>query len=110
MLWVNHNGAVGLLGSYQGNATVGGHNWNVYKGTNGSNEVFSQRTPVAVARAAALAPGDRVAQRQDTQGSAGGDGGGQQSLARFTGGHVPHHPVGRLLRNGASRSAITRSS
>ncbi|WSP69255.1 hypothetical protein OG324_06675 [Streptomyces sp. NBC_01236] len=41
MLWVNHNGAVGPLGSYQGNARVGGHNWNVFKGTNGSNEVFS---------------------------------------------------------------------
>jgi hypothetical protein len=40
----------------------------------------------------------------------GGYGGGQQSLARFTGGHVPHHPVRRLLRNGARRSAITRSS
>lgn len=25
MLWVNHNGAVGPLGSYQGNARVGGH-------------------------------------------------------------------------------------
>jgi hypothetical protein len=32
MLWVNYNGAVGALGSYQGNATLGGHNWNVYKG------------------------------------------------------------------------------
>ncbi len=41
MLWVNYNGAVGPLGSYQGNVTLGGHNWNVFKGTNGSNEVFS---------------------------------------------------------------------
>ncbi|WP_420802694.1 hypothetical protein [Streptomyces cavernae] len=32
MLWVNHNGAVGALGDYQGNATLGGHNWGVYKG------------------------------------------------------------------------------
>lgn len=32
MLWVNYNGDVGALGSYQGNATLGGHNWNVYKG------------------------------------------------------------------------------
>ncbi|MEV6329233.1 hypothetical protein [Streptomyces sp. NPDC051909] len=41
MLWVNYNGAVGPIGSYQGNVTLGGHNWNVYKGTNGSNQVFS---------------------------------------------------------------------
>ncbi|WP_171114486.1 MULTISPECIES: hypothetical protein [Streptomyces] len=32
MLWVNYNGDVGALGDYQGNATLGGHNWNVYKG------------------------------------------------------------------------------
>ncbi|MFF8842302.1 hypothetical protein ACF08N_06140 [Streptomyces sp. NPDC015127] len=41
MLWVNHHGNVGALGSYQGNATLGGHTWAVYKGNNGSNEVFS---------------------------------------------------------------------
>jgi hypothetical protein len=32
MLWVNYNGDVGALGTYQGNVTLGGHNWNVYKG------------------------------------------------------------------------------
>ncbi|MGW0827322.1 glycoside hydrolase family 12 protein [Streptomyces sp. NPDC002845] len=32
MLWVNYNGDVGALGSYQGNVTLGGHNWNVFKG------------------------------------------------------------------------------
>ncbi|WP_405577755.1 glycoside hydrolase family 12 protein [Streptomyces sp. NBC_01092] len=41
MLWVNYNGAVGPIGAYEGNVTLGGHNWNVYKGTNGSNQVFS---------------------------------------------------------------------
>ncbi|MFF4568188.1 hypothetical protein [Streptomyces sp. NPDC001410] len=41
MLWVNYNGAVGPIGGYEGNVTLGGHNWNVYKGTNGSNQVFS---------------------------------------------------------------------
>ncbi|MER8003113.1 hypothetical protein [Streptomyces sp. NPDC095613] len=41
MLWVNYNGAVGPLGSSQGTATLGGHTWNVYKGNNGNNEVFS---------------------------------------------------------------------
>ncbi|WP_406196532.1 hypothetical protein OG331_15670 [Streptomyces sp. NBC_01017] len=41
MLWVNYNGAVGPLGTSQGNATLGGHTWTVYKGSNGANEVFS---------------------------------------------------------------------
>ncbi|WP_405673899.1 hypothetical protein OG848_33740 [Streptomyces canus] len=41
MLWVNKTGAVGPIGSSQGNVTLGGHTWTVYKGTNGSNQVFS---------------------------------------------------------------------
>ena len=41
MLWVNHNGAVGPLGTSQGTVSLGGHTWNVYKGDNGANEVFS---------------------------------------------------------------------
>jgi len=41
MLWMNKQGAVGPIGSYQTNASVGGHNWNVYRGSNGSNAVFS---------------------------------------------------------------------
>ncbi|MFI5822486.1 hypothetical protein ACIA8I_25810 [Streptomyces rishiriensis] len=41
MLWVNKTGAVGPLGSSQGNVTLGGHSWTVYKGSNGANEVFS---------------------------------------------------------------------
>ncbi|MGW2637864.1 glycoside hydrolase family 12 protein [Streptomyces sp. NPDC001348] len=41
MLWVNKTGAVGPLGTSQGNATLGGHTWTVYKGNNGANEVFS---------------------------------------------------------------------
>ncbi|WP_327351355.1 glycoside hydrolase family 12 protein [Streptomyces sp. NBC_01304] len=41
MLWVNYHGNVGALGSFQGNATLGGHTWAVYKGDNGANEVFS---------------------------------------------------------------------
>ncbi|MFG3164718.1 hypothetical protein ACGFY8_33115 [Streptomyces sp. NPDC048232] len=41
MLWVNYNGAVGPLGSPQGSVSLGGHSWNVYKGSNGANEVFS---------------------------------------------------------------------
>jgi hypothetical protein len=41
MLWMNKYGAVGPLGSFQTAATVGGHTWNVYRGSNGSNQVMS---------------------------------------------------------------------
>jgi hypothetical protein len=41
MLWMNKTGAVGPLGTLQTTATVGGHTWQVYKGSNGSNQVFS---------------------------------------------------------------------
>ncbi|GAA2290951.1 hypothetical protein GCM10010234_34980 [Streptomyces hawaiiensis] len=41
MLWVNKTGPVGPLGTSQGSVSLGGHSWNVFKGTNGSNEVFS---------------------------------------------------------------------
>ena len=41
MLWMNKTGPVGPLGTSQGNVTVGGHSWTVYKGTNGANAVFS---------------------------------------------------------------------
>ncbi|MEV0010627.1 hypothetical protein AB0M10_02340 [Streptomyces sp. NPDC051840] len=41
MLWVNYNGAVGPLGTSQGTVSLGGHTWEVYKGDNGANEVFS---------------------------------------------------------------------
>lgn len=41
MLWMNKTGAVGPLGTSQGNVTVGGSSWTVYKGSNGANAVFS---------------------------------------------------------------------
>jgi hypothetical protein len=41
MLWMNKTGAVGPLGSYVTSVTVGGHSWNVYSGSNGSNAVYS---------------------------------------------------------------------
>ncbi|MFJ8054533.1 hypothetical protein [Streptomyces luteogriseus] len=41
MLWVNKTGPVGPIGSSQGSISLGGHSWNVFKGTNGANEVFS---------------------------------------------------------------------
>lgn len=41
MLWMNRNGAVGAIGSLQTTVSVGGHSWDVYRGNNGSIEVFS---------------------------------------------------------------------
>lgn len=41
MLWMNKTGPVGPLGTSQGNVTVGGSSWTVYRGSNGSNAVFS---------------------------------------------------------------------
>jgi Glycosyl hydrolase family 12 len=41
MLWMNKTGPVGPLGSYQTSVSVGGHGWSVYRGSNGSNQVFS---------------------------------------------------------------------
>jgi hypothetical protein len=41
MLWVNKTGTVGPIGSKQTTASVGGHTWDVYQGSNGSNAVFS---------------------------------------------------------------------
>jgi hypothetical protein len=50
MLWMSWNGAVGPISySYScngacpeaTNVSVGGHTWNVYRGSNGANEVFS---------------------------------------------------------------------
>ncbi|HET6532979.1 MAG TPA: cellulose binding domain-containing protein [Actinoplanes sp.] len=50
MLWMNQHGAVGPIAeSYDANGavptvrnlSVGGHTWNVYRGSNGSNAVFS---------------------------------------------------------------------
>jgi hypothetical protein len=42
MMWMNKQGAIGPIGSMQySNQSIGGHNWDVYKGWNGSIEVFS---------------------------------------------------------------------
>ena len=41
MLWMNKRGAVGPLGTRQTSATLGGHSWDVYRGSNGANQVFS---------------------------------------------------------------------
>jgi hypothetical protein len=41
MLWMNKTGPVGPLGTRQTAATVGGHSWDVFSGSNGANQVFS---------------------------------------------------------------------
>jgi hypothetical protein len=41
MLWMSKAGAVGPIGGKQATVTVGGHTWDVYKGSNGHNAVFS---------------------------------------------------------------------
>ena len=41
MLWMNKTGPIGPIGSFQRNVSVGNYNWNVYKGSNGKNAVFS---------------------------------------------------------------------
>jgi Glycosyl hydrolase family 12 len=41
MLWMNRYGAVGPIGSQQATASVGGHSWAIYRGSNGANQVFS---------------------------------------------------------------------
>ncbi|GAA2494526.1 glycoside hydrolase family 12 protein [Streptomyces gobitricini] len=41
MLWVNRTGPVGPLGTSEGRVTLGGHTWDVHRGHNGSNAVYS---------------------------------------------------------------------
>lgn len=41
MLWMNWTGPVGPLGSYVGSVSLGGHGWDVYRGSNGHNNVYS---------------------------------------------------------------------
>lgn len=41
MLWLNQTGPIGPIGSYVTRVSVGGYTWNVYKGNNGSNNVYS---------------------------------------------------------------------
>ena len=41
MVWCTKTGAVGPIGSSQGSAVIGTDTWTAYKGSNGSNQVFS---------------------------------------------------------------------
>ncbi|WP_053849448.1 cellulose binding domain-containing protein [Streptomyces sp. NRRL B-24085] len=49
MIWFNKVGSVQPVGSLVGNATVGGRNWQVWSGNNGSNDVLSFVAPSAMA-------------------------------------------------------------
>jgi glycosyl hydrolase family 12 len=41
MIWMNKQGAVGPIGGRQTTTSVGGHTFDVHRGSNGSNQVFS---------------------------------------------------------------------
>ncbi|GIF00208.1 GH12 family glycosyl hydrolase domain-containing protein [Paractinoplanes rishiriensis] len=41
MLWMNYYGPIGPLGTLQTTASVGGHTWRIYRGSNGANQVYS---------------------------------------------------------------------
>src|SRR5581483_5714805 len=41
MIWLNKTGAVGPIGTFQTTVSISGASWNVYKGSNGANQVFS---------------------------------------------------------------------
>ncbi|MEV6710902.1 hypothetical protein AB0M48_02565 [Lentzea sp. NPDC051208] len=41
MLWMNKVGPVGPIGARVTTVSVGGHTWDVHRGSNGSNQVFS---------------------------------------------------------------------
>ncbi|MFI2432949.1 cellulose binding domain-containing protein [Streptomyces sp. NPDC018693] len=49
MIWFNRVGPVQPIGSPVGNATVGGRSWQVWTGSNGSNDVISFVAPSAIA-------------------------------------------------------------
>lgn len=41
MIWLNHTGSISPVGSQTGSFSAGGHNWNVWTGWNGGNNVVS---------------------------------------------------------------------
>ena len=48
MIWFNRQGSIQPIGSPTGNATVGGRTWQVWEGSNGSNDVVSYLAPSAI--------------------------------------------------------------
>src|SRR6185369_8690032 len=49
MIWFNRQGSIQPIGSVVGNATIGGRNWEVWRGSNGSNAVISYVAPSPIA-------------------------------------------------------------
>ncbi|MFR9778876.1 GH12 family glycosyl hydrolase domain-containing protein [Micromonospora sp. MS34] len=48
MIWLNRQGPIQPIGSPVGNATIAGRTWEVWRGSNGSNNVISYLAPSAV--------------------------------------------------------------
>ncbi|BCJ58276.1 GH12 family glycosyl hydrolase domain-containing protein [Micromonospora endophytica] len=51
MIWLNRQGSIQPIGSRVGNATIDGRNWEVWRGSNGSNNVISYLAPSAISGA-----------------------------------------------------------
>nr|BFE68795.1 hypothetical protein GCM10020092_020960 [Actinoplanes digitatis] len=48
MIWFNRQGSIQPIGSAIGNTTIGGRTWQVWQGSNGSNNVISYVAPSAI--------------------------------------------------------------
>ncbi|MGS2616507.1 GH12 family glycosyl hydrolase domain-containing protein [Micromonospora sp. LZ34] len=48
MIWLNRQGSIQPIGSPVGTATLAGRNWEVWRGSNGSNNVISYVAPSAI--------------------------------------------------------------
>ncbi|SCG72344.1 Cellulose binding domain-containing protein [Micromonospora echinaurantiaca] len=48
MIWLNRQGSIQPIGSPVGNATLAGRTWEVWRGSNGSNNVISYVAPSAI--------------------------------------------------------------
>jgi cellulase/cellobiase CelA1 len=48
MIWFNKQGSIQPIGSAVGNTTIGGRTWQVWQGSNGSNNVISYVAPSAI--------------------------------------------------------------
>jgi chitodextrinase len=48
MIWFNRQGPIQPIGSAVGNTTIGGRSWQVWQGSNGSNNVVSYVAPSAI--------------------------------------------------------------
>ena len=48
MIWFNRQGSIQPIGGVVGNTTIGGRTWQVWQGSNGSNNVYSYVAPSAI--------------------------------------------------------------